>query len=427
MERIRIARPPFYYGWLIVAAGMLLQLHLAWPPNTIGIFLNELELEFGWGRAAVSSVTLFSGVGYVIFNLLGGWLTDKYGPRLPIILGAIITTIAVILTSRVNSLAQFYFLYVISGATGFVFPIAGSITQRWFRTRRRGLALGLVTAGSPVGGLIYPLLVNWVTINYGWRTGYLAIAAMIGSLFLVAAFLIVASPEKMGLQPYGAASPGGAGQPAGKRAARPDEPVWTIKQAFGTMTYPLLILTSLLTVIPQIMVSVHIIPFAGSIGISRTAAAAALGIKNFVGIIGSIIIGGFADRLGWKRGLVILTALSGLSMFWLMSTRSPWMLWVYVIFAGVCTVGRGPLTSGLLGTYFGIRSLTTLIAVNNITSTIGGALGPAIGGLLYERTGSYFVPFLIGAILLMAAAALFAIMKAPRKKAMPSVATVAGG
>jgi len=423
----RLLKPKFFYGWVVIVACIFLQLHMIWPADTIGVFLSELEAEFGWSRTAISTITLFSGIGYVTSNLIGGWLTDKYGPRLPIILCALITSLAVYLTSRVTNLGQLYVFYLISGATGFIMPIGRSIVQRWFTRRRRGLALGLVMAGTSAGGLMYPLLANWVTSAYGWRNGYIAIAIVIGTSLTVAAFLIVARPEDMGLRSYGAESAipaaTASSQVPKSEPAWENMPTWTVKEALRTRAYLLLLAYSLLTVIPYIMVSVHIIPFAGGIGIPKATATAALGTRNFLGIVGSIAIGSQAERLGWKRGLAILTALGAVWMFLLMMTRNAAMLWSFVILFGIFGMGRGPLVAGLMGTYYGTKSLTMLIAVSGMTAVVGGALGPVMAGLIWDRTGSYFAAFLIGAILWIVAALAVVLMKQPRKKLdeMPSM------
>ena len=422
----RVFKPGFFYGWVVVVACVLLQLHFVWPADTIGVFLSDLQAEFGWSRTAISTITLFSGIGYVTSNLLGGWLTDKYGPRVPMVLCAVIASVAVYLTSRVSNLGQFYTLYVISGTTGFIMPIGRSIVQRWFTKRRRGLALGLVMAGSSTGGLMYPLLVNWVTTAHGWQSGYITIAIVLGSSVSIAAFLMVSHPDKMCLRPYGVESAAAAasGQTPGGRPAPDDEPVWTVKEALRTRAYILLLAYSLMTVIPYIMVSVHIIPFATEIGISKATATAALGTRNFLGIFGSIVIGSQAERLGWKRGLAILTALGAVWMVLLMMTRNAAMLWSFVILFGIFGMGRGPLVAGLMGTYYGTKSLTMLIALSGMTAIIGGASGPVMAGFIWDRTGSYFVAFLIGAILWIVAALAVVLMKQPRKQfgELPSTA-----
>lgn len=412
----RIARPRFFYGWIVVVSGFLIHLGTTWSPSTFSIVVSPLEQAFGWSRTTVSALASWSSLGYGGSAYPGAWLADKYGARLPIVLAAVFTGVSLMLMSRISSLGLFSLLYVTSGLTGLVFAVGPSIIQRWFKLRR-GLTLGLISAGGAVGMLIYPILIRWVMDTYSWREGYMVMAVMVFVIFLLAAFLMVDRPEKLGLQPYGVT---GGVAPAGAvpRPAAAPQAEWSVREALKTRALILLLLTNFLLIVPGFMINVHLMPFAEDLGISRSVAAAAQGVRGIVGILGSIAAGALAEVVGWKRGLVIFTALGGLSILWLLATRNAWMLWVFVLVFGFLQSGTMPLSAGITGSYFGTRFLTKLIALNRISSMCGTAIGPVIGGLIYDSTGSYTAAFVIGAIMWGVAAVAMAAIAEPHKKAL---------
>lgn len=414
----RIIKPKFFYGWVVAISGFLMQMGTVWSPSTFSVLLTPLESAFGWSRTQISVLASWSSLGYGASAYPGAWLCDKYGARLPTLMAAVLAGVSLYLMSRATTYSQLSLLYVTSGLTGLIFAVGHSVVQRWFR-EKRGLALGIVAAGGAEGGLMYPILVRWVVDKYSWSEGYLLMGGLVFILFLLSAFLMVDKPEKMGTRPYGLHDGRAAGDSKAAAARRQslDLPTWTVTEALKTRALFLLLATNFLTIIPGFMLSVHLVPFAEGIGISRAVAAAAQGARGVTGIIGSMAGGALADVLGWKRGLVIFTFLGGLAIFWLLFMRNAWMLWVFVIVFGILQAARQPLMSGITGTYYGTKFLTQLIALNRISSMMGTAIGPVIGGFIYDKTGSYTVAFMIGAgIWLVAAVAMLAINQ-PHKKA----------
>lgn len=115
-----------------------------------------------------------------------GWLCDKYGLRVPMILGAILLGAGFCLLSKVNSLSQFYLFYAIASlGAGIVFAPPTATAQKWF-VKRTGLALGIVVAGVGLGTLVYAPLAEHLISSYGWRTAYIQIGTGTAILILPA-------------------------------------------------------------------------------------------------------------------------------------------------------------------------------------------------------------------------------------------------
>lgn len=340
-----------------------------------------------------------------------GWLCDKYGPRVPIILGAILIGIAFCLLSRVNSLNQFYLFYAIASfGAGVIFSPPTSTVQKWF-VKRSGLALGIVVAGVGAGALIYVPLSEHLISIYGWRAAYIQIGISTAVL-LVLASLGATTPEKKGLQPYGSESL--ALQEGISKAIV--EVSWSRSEAFRNKTFWLVAALYICTVLPIHMMIVHLIPFAESMGIERDTAALAMAIVGGISILGRIAVPTFAEgTIGWRKALIVVTAISAACFVWISQTASLWMLLVFAVVYGFCYGGKVPLIPALIRFYFGTKSLGQLTGIVHAISAAGGAVGPLLAGYIVDVTGSYIIAFLIGAGF-WALAAFFAWLSRPPRK-----------
>ena len=178
-------RPRIYYGYIIVAASIFILIMLFGPIASYGIFLPSLQSEFGWERATISGARSLAFFLMGVFSAFGGILTDKYGPRLTMILSGLVLGIACFLVSHVNTVWQLYLFYGIlfgiGASAGDVVTL--STVARWF-TKRRGLMSGVVKAGTGIGIMVIPLLFSWLIDKYDWRTAYIVLAIYPLSLLL---------------------------------------------------------------------------------------------------------------------------------------------------------------------------------------------------------------------------------------------------
>ena len=151
------ARAPVFYGWVVLAASVAVIAAGTGVTFSLAVFLRPLEEEFGWSRALISGVAL---VNWIVFGLGSfGWgaLSDRVGARRVVGLGAGLLGGALVLSSQVQAAWQLYLAFGILGAAGasaFYVPLSATAT-RWF-TARRGLAMGIISAGMGLGILAVP-------------------------------------------------------------------------------------------------------------------------------------------------------------------------------------------------------------------------------------------------------------------------------
>jgi MFS family permease len=171
-----------FYGWWIVAASFgCLMVGINPVANlTFGVFLTPLSEEFGWSRSQAAHGISLAMLGFTLTQPLTGKLIARYGVR-RILLGSAVLFglgllgIALFVMGRWSFYACTFLWGAVAGGTS---PLPhGTIIARWF-TRRRGLAMGVMTAGAAAGGTVLPPLVSHVIASYGWRAGF----AMLGVL-----------------------------------------------------------------------------------------------------------------------------------------------------------------------------------------------------------------------------------------------------
>jgi len=152
---------------------------------SFGVFFKFLEEDFGWTRATTSGVFSLVNLLSFVFAIIGGWLLDRYGPRIVFTAMGTATTLSLLLTSQARTLAHFYLSYslLLSMGTGANFVVITSTVSRWF-AKRRGLAIGIATSGVGIGTIIMTPVATHLISSYGWRTSYL-IMALIAFLVII--------------------------------------------------------------------------------------------------------------------------------------------------------------------------------------------------------------------------------------------------
>jgi len=377
---------------------------------SFGVFFKSLQTEFGWSRSLTSSIHSVHLIIFAISSVLMGRLTDRYGLRLAIFTSAILLGVGFSLCSQVQTIGGLYLFYGIASlGSGIIWAPTTATAQRWF-ARQKGLALGLVAAGVGLGTLIYAPLSNYVIQLYGWRTAYIILGSGTALMLLFVALPVASSPEKMGLTPYGAEN--------SEREVEKYNPLfevdgWTINEAVRTKTFFGVTFLYFSTLFPIHLIAVHLVPYVLDIGIDRAIAASAFGLVGAFSVAGRIGIPALADRIGWRRGLILTCCGCTIMLLWLTITRKLWMLYMFVVLYGLFYGGKTPLLPGLIGSFFGNRSLAEITGTIHGLSMAFASIGPIIGGWIFDISGSYRIAFFIAAGFWLLSAVLSAVLNPP--------------
>lgn len=404
-------RDRLFYGWVVVAAAFVLSAVIFGTRYSFGVFFKSLERDFELTRAATSGVFSVYMTVAIAFAVLGGWALDRYGPRIIVLLMGVFTGLSLILTSRASLPWHLFTSYGLLFAigTGAAYTVLMSTTSRWF-DRKRGLALGIVSAGTGLGTVVMAPFATYLIANFGWRMAFIIIGIIAGLVIVSLANLLKKDPGDIGALPDGTKLDYGEvkGQSGGDGAQPPD---FSLRQALGTRSFWLLAATWFLWSTCLHFVLTHIVPHAIDLGVSAGEASLVLGLIGLISVPSRLITGWVSDRTGRKASAVICALLQAGAMLWLIWAQELWMLYVFAVIFGVGYGGFDPTTVALVGDTFGLRNLGMVMGVLVLGWGMGAAIGPAAGGLIYDVSQSYFVAFLMGALLMLAAALLVSFIR----------------
>lgn len=408
------ARAKIFFGWWIVVAcftSLLVAIGIGF--QHFGVFLKYLAKDFGVSRAEVAAVRLPFEVLSAATNPLVGRLTDKYGPKMVMILGAILVGGALILLAWNQNYWQLYPLYAGIGAGFAAMALVPSSTtvSYWFK-RRRGLAMGITVSGMSVGVISMVPLTTYLIESFGWRTSYLILGFMVWAITIpIIGLLIKRRPEDMGLFPDGDIP---EGTERGKTGFGSSQLELTTAKAVKTLSFWILFFVLILIHISFISILVHLIPFTTDQGITLRTASFAMSFDSIMSILGRLTFGILAQR--FQRGNLLMLAflLQAMGVFLLTQMRSVQMLFLALIPFGLGLGGQVLLQPLIIADCFGMVAFGEIYGWLHIAITIGSGTGPVIVGYIFDITESYYWAFLfiIGAY--MTALTLVPFAKIPK-------------
>ena len=408
-----------FYGWIVVAACLVTLIISGTTYYTFGVFFKPLQDEFGWDRALTSSAHTIYLLVYAVSLYIMGWLADKYGLRLVLVGGALLLGTGFALCSQVNSIWQLYlFLALAALGQGAIWAPPLATAQRWF-IKRRGLVLGIVTAGIGFGILVFMPVISQLISAHGWRQTYIYVGAVSWFFLTLASIVMVASPEKKGLRPYGWQEVGESAvvneAPRTKQMEVQLTPQWAAGEAVRTKAFIMLAAIYGGVLISVNMIAAHFVRFAIDVGIEPTTAAGAFGLIGGLAIAGRLIMGLVTERLGWNWSLAICCFGAAGIVLLLLAARSLWMIYLYAVVYGFFYGGTIPLVLGLAGHLFGTRSLAQIIGIVSGVAIAMSSVGPVMGGFIFDKTGSYAISFILATAIFGSAGVLAMLIRPPRK------------
>ena len=417
-----VVRSTFFYGWVIVIASTIILTMQAGIFYSFGVFFKPVAADFGWNRALTSGVHSVLMISHGFFAAPMGWLADRFGPAKVMAFCGFLTGLGLVLTSQINALWQFYLTYGLVVGIGLSggMPVTTGTTARWF-VKRRGLALGIVSAGVGLGTLIILPMAERLIAAFEWSTAYFILGLACWIVMIVSAVFLRRDPEGMGYQAYGVQRPLTETNTGHSREISHVALDTGISLRAATRTRPLWLLffTYLLFSFCVQMIMVHLINYATDLGIIPLVAATLLSMVGIGSILGRLAMGAASDRIGSANALAICCLVLSISILWLVFTKELWMFYLFAIVFGFAYGGEVPQMAALVGQLFGLRSVAALVGVVLIGLSIGGALGSLMGGRIFDLTHSYQVAFTV-AVIVSFSTVILALMLRRARTTIPS-------
>jgi len=379
-----------FYGWVIVAAGAFMGCVAIGSIFSLPVFLQPMSIATGWSRTAISLAMTLDFLAMGIASFGWGMAMDRFGPRPVLLAGGSILGLGLVLASRASTVEQFQLLYgvLVGVGGGAIFAPLMATVAGWF-DRNRSLAVSLVSAGMGVAPMTVAPIAARLVSTYDWRFSQLIIGLAVWTLLLPAAFLIRRAPSLVGN--------------AVRRAA---EPQMTVRAALTSPQFVVLASTYFLCCATHSGPLFHTVSYAIACGLSVTAAVSIYSVEGLSGLAGRIVFGLLGDRFGAKRtfvsGLLLQAAAVGCYFF----VRQQFQFYSVAVVFGFAYAGIMPLYSVLMRENFPLSILGTLVGAGSMASSLGMALGPLAGGVIFDTYGSYGRLYIMSVLLGLGAAAI---------------------
>jgi OFA family oxalate/formate antiporter-like MFS transporter len=384
--------------------GMLLY---AWS-----VFIKPLNAQFGWSRAEIAMAFAICCLVFGLVTFPAGRWSDKIGPRRVVLIGGILLGIGFVLSGFITSKYQLYLTYgVIAGLGGgmiYLPPIATA--PKWWPDRR-ALATGFAVVGLGLGSFIMGPLATAIIQGWGWRYVFWYCGIAMGLMAIIASLPL--RPPAKGWKPAGWTPPA---PPVGAPKVTRD---YTHEEAVRTPQFWLLYLSYFCGSFAGLMVIGHIAGHGRDAGLTPMVAAGAVSALAFANAATRIITGIFVDKVGVKTIFVIWFALQTVAMLLLYPAGGvAWALWVVAAIIGWNYGGMFTLFPASCLAYYGPTAQGSNYGLLFTAWGFAGFAGPWVGGYLKDVTGTYYVPFIIGAVVVAISVIVSLMLKAPPKKAV---------
>ena len=361
---------------------------------SFGVFQIPVAAEFGWLRADFSMAIAIQNLAWGIGQPIFGALAERFGDRLAIILGALLYSAGLLLSSYAVTPGQMQALSILVGfgIAGTGFGVILAIVGRAAKPESRSLALGIATAAGSAGQVFGAPVAQALLVHYHWQTVFVIFSVVILLTLLALPFL--RSPS--------VASRAELEESLGTVLIRAfKDPSYLMifmgffscgyQLAFITAHFPAFITEKCGVIDPNGMLA--------AIGITTTSAlgAVAISVIGLFNIAGSILAGWLGKRYPKKYLLAAIYAgRTVVSALFIMLPMTPVSVLLFSATMGAMWLATVPLTSGLVAHIYGLRFMGTLYGFVFLSHQIGSFLGVWLGGRMYDLTGGYTTVWWVG-------------------------------
>ncbi|MDZ5650393.1 MFS transporter [Nitrospirillum sp. BR 11828] len=393
-----------HYGWVAAALAFTTLLVGAGVRAAPGVLFVPLEQALGWDRATIAAAVSLNIFLYGFMGPFAAALMQAVGVRRTILTGLgllAVTTITSTLMTQPWQMMLSWGLLVGLGTGLTSMTLAATVVNRWF-IKQRGLVMGLLTASSATGQLVFLPGMAALATHFGWQAVGLAVGAAALALAPLVALLLPDSPRAVGLAPVGGTledelppfnAQGVSGNPiviAFTTLARASKSVdfWLLFGSFfvcGLSTNGL--------------IGTHLISACFDQGIPEVMAASLLALMGLFDLVGTTGSGWLSDRVDSRKLLFWYYGLRGLSLFYLpLSGFSLYGLSVFAAFYGLDWIATVPPTLRLVTDRFGRRDAPVVFGWVGAGHQMGAALAAYGTGLIRTEWGSYFPAFQVAGV-----------------------------
>src|ERR1700744_1697894 len=416
-----LARRNIHYGWMMVGVTFLPAIVSAGAVGAPGVFILPLQQEFGWTTAEISGAL---SIRFILFGLMAPFaaaLMNRYGLRNVTLSALLIVGSALVASLAMTKVWHLLLLWgvVIGIGTGMTALVLGAtIAARWFNARR-GLVVGMLTASTATGQLVFLPMLASVTERLGWRVALSVVCAMLGVAAFAVLMLMRDRPGDLGLRPFGDQGSEPLPAPPPNNAPIMAAALGTLRDAAKTRVFWILFATFFICgASTNGLVQVHLIPMCLDFGIPQVQAASLLAAMGIFDFFGTIMSGWLSDRYDNRYLLAWYYGLRGLSLVFLPFTSfSFYGLSLFAMFYGLDWIATVPPTVRLTAERFGPERANLVFGWIFAGHQLGAGTAAFGAGLSRTLLASYLPAFFAAGALCIIASLLALSISRPVKVA----------
>ncbi len=359
----------------VIASACLISLIGFGIRASFGLYLEPMTVANGWSRETFSLAMAIQNLLWGVGVPVAGAIADRFGTAKVIALGAVIYAVGVAGMAMSGSGVALHLTAGVLVGVGVAFcsfSLVLAALARIIGPERRSLALGLGTAAGSLGQVVFSPINQTLISSYGWYDS-LIIMSVVSLVLVPLAFSLRGGSGVGGGEPLSNQGLGGA-----------------LGEALGHRSYLLLTAGFFVCGFHVAFITVHFPTYVTDLGLPARAGAYALSIVGLFNIVGSLGSGAFGQRYSKKVGLSVIYFTRALIILGLlMAPANELTIYLFAASMGLLWLSTVPLTTGIVAQIFGLKFMATLFGIVFLSHQVGSFIGVWLGGVLYDRTGSY--------------------------------------
>jgi MFS family permease len=405
---------PFFYGWVIAAfcfvsaclSGTTSQLFMA-------VMVVPMAAEMGWTRTEASFALTLGVLVTAALSPLLGRLADQRGPRVILPIASVIVASGFFGLAVLQNIWQYYASYAFGrgmSQASLSGVVANTAVTNWFR-RYRGRALGIYGTAFPLSNTFMVPLAQIVMGAYGWRAVFVMLGILTMLLVIPGYWLLRKRPEEVGLLPDGELA---RTEHSSAGPVITSEHNFTVREAFHTSTFWLLVLGQFIAVLISGSASFHLFQHYADMGISTAIIGMSIGGYALSNGLSTGLWGYLAERISERRLGMVSSFFGGVLIFAVMVNSSEAFAPLLAALYGLAVRGEGAVFNLLIARYFGRGSFGAISGTLLPIGYVGLGIGPPLGSLMHDATGSYATLLSALVVLHMLGTGVLFFARAPR-------------
>lgn len=401
-----------FYGWFILGGAFIILFFNAICYAILGIAMKPITVDMGWSPASMSTTVFIYMVVHSISVPLGGKIYDRFGPRAAIILLSLFILVGNIMVAFTQSYLLFniaFGVFVGIGMGGPGSPLMAAIICKWF-TRYRGLAISLAIAGFCLGLFVLIPLTSYFVEHIGWRQAFLTVGIVLFVVNTIMALIIIkGDPKDFGLLPLGA-------EETGAKTVKAFDPAHDLSMSNALRTSGFWYMLAVMTVcgVGCTYITMYFINVAVDYNIEMQSASNILGLTGIYSIIGMLVAGPLADKLGGRWPLAIAMLLRVIGFAAVLYAQTLFAFNILSLMMGLTLMATLPISNTVAANMFGTSHIGFITGIFTTGHHGGGAILAVLVGFIFKATGHYNMVFII--ILIICAVGVIAAMLIKEKR-----------